>query len=603
MIRIITLSFYFYLPLTLLLSACNSGGSGPTDAEQLRAIQEQTKSYFLYTSDQSIKAVDIDNPANPITIENDNNTITGIAAASEYISFGSNTTKYYVASGSLVYAKDGRIYAIDNIKTGNLSPRQISSEDSAFNICSASTTPIMNFISETSSRYYYSLPGPDDTCYNPGFYQDANNFNVWLPIISDNVYKRVDLDFTSHTPPRQIASPSRQSHNDSVVFYEQDEQNEGYTIAGVLALNSNGELVWFEGTDFSSPTHTVATEVTYIDAFYYASTEWMYIIVDGILYSYAPGNPALGSRLYELSGATYNWLAFSGNLFNTFYISDGSILLSLSLDAPAAPRVIAQDSRLESYTRYTGEVGGQLYFYSNSSGNIEGFSIERETGEIRDLFSITGDENSYTYVPVYLVNDKIFLSDLATGSSFITDTNGTVLATFPGTYIAGSVLSSIVEPSRNATSHLILTESIDASRSRLLALSTETNTITSQLGTVQDVNTLFPVSSRHYNGRTVFPVYNSNYETELFFADLYQDDSLLQLTDSTTTDNPIRSSVTSPGTVAPPPTPPAVPPPPPGAPPPPPSAPPPPPPNEPPPPPPPPPPGPGPGTGGGMGGM
>jgi len=53
------LSKYIWFLLIGFLSACNNGGSGPSEAEQLKAVQDKTKAYFLYESDQSIKAIDI----------------------------------------------------------------------------------------------------------------------------------------------------------------------------------------------------------------------------------------------------------------------------------------------------------------------------------------------------------------------------------------------------------------------------------------------------------------------------------------------------------------------------------------------------------------
>ncbi|MCI0506807.1 MAG: hypothetical protein L0Z73_11960 [Gammaproteobacteria bacterium] len=153
----------------------------------------------MYESNQSIKAIDYADPLNPITVEPANTTLQGVTAAPVHQFFGNPPEKSYAANGVLVYAKDGKLWIIDHLIDGKLSPRQLSNENNAFNLCSA----ILNATesSQNLQNYQYTFPGLNGACFDQSFYQDAGNYDVWLPLVSDNLNKKVSLDTNINTTP------------------------------------------------------------------------------------------------------------------------------------------------------------------------------------------------------------------------------------------------------------------------------------------------------------------------------------------------------------------------------------------------------------------
>ena len=598
MIIIRKLSIYSILFVAILLSACSSGDSGPAEAEQLRAIQEQTRAYFLYTSDQSIKAIDIADPTNPITVEESIPAFSGAIAAKTALQFGGMPTKHYSINNTLIYIKDGKLWIVDDISTGNLTPRQLSSEDSAFNLCSTSLShdPAAN----DRYLYRYSLPGSNG-CYDLNFYQDSNNNGVWLPQFSDVTHKWVASDFTDTTPPNSVSSLPGWSRSDSIIFYQFNNATLESDVTGVLALDNSGNLIWFNGMDFSAPSHTVAINVTSVNFLKTKSRDRVYLIVDGHLYSYTAGDNSLGDSLYQLSSESFHWVTYSSPTTDLIYAADDQKLLSIDRNRPAAPSIISEHSLLSTTFRVIGSTDDFLYLYAGVNDRAQAFSVNRTSGAIAELFSVSSPGGTLPNFITFLINDKFYVTDEALQSTVIFGLQGNILNNFPNTFILKVISSTVYNPEKDPRSHILLGEYGDNPQKNVSVLDTNRNVVISQLGAIPYGNYYLPGYGAHYNGKTIVSLRDDSLNYSLYFADLYTSNSLVPLTDGSTNDNEIYSVMPlalQPYSIPPPPPPPGPPPPPPA-----PSAPPPPP-SEPPPPPPPPPlfP-PGPGMGGGMGGM
>jgi len=584
MIIIKKLSIYNMLFVAVLLSACSSGDSGPSEAEQLRAIQEQTRAYFLYTSDQSIKAIDIADPTNPITVEASIPVFSGAITAKTALPFGSTPTKYYSINNSLIYIKEGKLWIIDNISTGNLTPRQLSNEDSAFNLCS--TSLIHDPVENDRYIYRYLLPGSSG-CYSLNFYQDSNNNGVWLPQFSDITHKWVASDFTDTTSPNTVSSFPGWSRSDSIIFNQYDNQTLESHMVGVLALDNSGNLVWFNGMDFSAPAHTVASNVTSIRFLSTNSRDRVYLIVDGNLYSYTAGDNSLGDSLYQLSSESFHWVTYSSPIPDLIYAVDGQKLLSIDRNRPAAPSIIADHSLLATTFRIIGSTDEFLYLYAGVNDRAQAFSVNRNTGAVAALFSINSPGGTFPNFITFLINNKFYVTDEALQSTVIFDLQGNSLNNFPNTFILKVISSALYNPEKDPGSHILLGEYGDNPQKNVSVLDTNRDAVISQLGAIPYGNYYLPRYGTHYNGKTIVSLRDDSLNYSLYFADLYTSNSLVPLTDGSTNDNEIYSVMPLALQPYPIPPPPPPPPPPPGLPPPPP--PPSPPPGLPPPPPPPPP--------------
>ncbi|TPW16890.1 MAG: hypothetical protein FD130_871 [Halothiobacillaceae bacterium] len=114
-------------------------------------------------------------PAAPITVEAGSDIVTGAFGVSKAIkafqsgSYNSATkTVTGLHTHAVIYAKtDGKLYRVSGLKSGSLTPVQLSSENGADQLCVGAThgaDTFTDFASPDNSQYLYALPGSDDTC-------------------------------------------------------------------------------------------------------------------------------------------------------------------------------------------------------------------------------------------------------------------------------------------------------------------------------------------------------------------------------------------------------------------------------------------------------
>lgn len=539
-----------FIKLTSLLSvgllvACNNGGSS-TEEKQINAIKEKANNYYFYRSDDAIKAIDLDDPTNPIIVEPPNPNLTGIVTTYSSESIGGNPESYYISGSKLVYAKDGRFWLVDNDAESNLIPKQLSSEGNAFDICGASISPGIS----QNPIYRYSLMGPSNDCNRTWFSQDAANNGIWLPSFSDQVYKWFNLDTDPGTPPHEGASTDYPSHPNSLVFRQLNEEKLGFDLLGILALDNSNNLVWFEGTDYSAPTHTVASGVTSFSYLYSSTTNnWQYIVVNGGLYSYTAGDTTLGESHYQLSSSNFNWQTYSPNSNEFIYAADGQRLLRIPVDSPGSAELIGRNVLFESIEQRFGESDTHLYLYSDLTDVIRGYSVDLENREITDLFAINKMGQGFNSFPAFLIKEKIYYTDEYSDTTYIIGISGNILKSFPASLILGGVSSSIIRPDNTPFSHFLLEQPINDTDVSLVALDLDTDLITRSLGRLPISPFIFSsIFAREDEGRFIFPYWAFvdegdfvGLDLEIYYADLNRENSLLQLTDGSTADLPIGS--------------------------------------------------------------
>ncbi|WP_455208661.1 hypothetical protein [Kaarinaea lacus] len=553
------ISKYFFLLLVVSISACNNSSSGSSEEEQLKAIQDQSKSYFLYKSDQSsINAIDIDDPLNPVVIEPANSTMAGVTAASTAIPFGSNLSKRYVVNDTLVYAKDGRLWIIENISQGNFTPRQLSSEENSYNLCYATLNALE--IDKSMHSYSYVLSGIDNDCYTGNYYQDPGNNNVWLPELSDNVRKWVMLNANSTTEPVESFDTISWIHPDSILFKQFDLTLRNFTITGLLALDDTGTLVWFEGTDFSAPARIVANNVTSMSLIAFGETDWAYLVVNGNLVSYRAGDSSLSASYYSLPSNYFDWRTYGESRRGYFYATVGQNLLRVNTLTPEAPTQISTHPYFETVVNSFKETDSHLYLEVRLSNQMQAISFNKSNGNIVELFKYNFSPETFSNYQRHVIGGNIYYSDEVTLATTVVDENGAVINTFPNTFIFSTMQSAVRVPDKDSRTHLLLAEHGSGPLTKIYVLDTTRNIITNLLGAITHVG--YPTNGiyTHYNGRTVFALFDGGTQYNLFFADLFLENSITQITDSSTDDRPI--SFTLPPLPPPPGAPPPVPPPP-----------------------------------------
>lgn len=535
-----------------LLGACNNGGSSSED-KQISAIKNKTNNYYFYRSDDAIKAIDLDDPTNPVIVEPPNPDLAGVVTTNSSESLGGSPEVFYISGSKLVYAKDGRFWLVDNDVESNLTPRQLSSESNAFDICDASTSPAI----DESPVYRYSLMGPSNDCNWTWFSQDATNNGVWTPSFSDQVHKWFNLNTDPGTPARDGASTDVPSHQRSLVFRQLNEERLGFNILGMLALDDSDNLLWFEGTDYAAPTHVVATGVT---SFSYLSTSsrnnWQYVVVNGALYSYTAGDTTLGESHYQLSSINFHWQTYSPNRNEFVYVADNQRLLRIPFATPGSPEIVAENVLIESVEQRFSETDTHLYLYSNLIDVVRGYSINLDNGEITDLFTIDKMGQGFSNFSLFLFNEKIYYTNEYNDTTYVISTSGNIVRSFPASQILGVISSSIIRPDNIPFSHFLLEQAFSDTEISLVTLDLDTDTITRTLGRLPISPFIFTsIFAREDAGRFIFPWFAFidegdlvRLDLELFYADLNRENSLQQLTDGSTNDSPIGSRWTRPPT-------------------------------------------------------
>ncbi len=166
-----------------LLAACGGGGGSDTPTIGAGGGGGATGSGYLFYSGLLgvggsnpgvLYAVDPANPTSPIAVEAGENAIMGTIRTIRSGSYnGTAQTISDAHSYAVIYAKtDGRFYRISALKSGSLTPVQVSSESKANQLCTNvggrilldGDTVISDLANPDNSQYVYSLPGMDNNC-------------------------------------------------------------------------------------------------------------------------------------------------------------------------------------------------------------------------------------------------------------------------------------------------------------------------------------------------------------------------------------------------------------------------------------------------------
>ncbi len=173
-----------FLAATLLV-ACGGGGGGGDGTPTIGpggGSGASGSGYLFYSgllgvgnsNPGVLYAVDPASPTSLVAVETGENIIMGtirIIRSGNYN--GATQTLTDSHSHALIYAKsDGRFYRISALKSGSLTPVQVSSESKANQLCTNAggrilldgETVISDLANPDNSQYVYSLPGMDNNC-------------------------------------------------------------------------------------------------------------------------------------------------------------------------------------------------------------------------------------------------------------------------------------------------------------------------------------------------------------------------------------------------------------------------------------------------------
>ncbi|WP_455209722.1 hypothetical protein [Kaarinaea lacus] len=433
--------YLYFIPIAFIaLVACDS-----SDDEELNQIFTENTTYLVYESAQSLVAIDPRAPQQPLTIEPTNNSLSGIRIADNLIKVSDDVS--LIVNDSLAYAKDGKLWHTSLNLDRTLTIERISSESSAFDVCFASLYTALQ-----KPIYYYSLPGPDLSCYPT--YTPDNSGNPF-PIFTDNIAKWTSLDADIMTQPESGGiSPHITMFGESVLFFD-TTQPPKLEISGLLTLENSGELLWYEGRDFTAPVYTVANNVTQFNNTYIQYKNAAYIIVNGGLYRYEAKDTVLGESVYEMQTQGFNTIAADRYSSGVLYLLDGSNLLILSTTQPASPTLLARNDIFADSARLLGTTQNHVIFFKQLTDAFATYSVNKQNGDIQLLFTVPRNSNHFR--PETIIEyDTIYYTDQISSLTGFVSADGKVKHTLPDTLIIGRIRNPVISESQSFYSHILM---------------------------------------------------------------------------------------------------------------------------------------------------
>ncbi|GAA6171319.1 hypothetical protein NBRC116592_09890 [Colwellia sp. KU-HH00111] len=281
-----------------------------------------TESYLFYT--HGLHAVDSNSPASPVLVEATENLITeslfGITIPSQRESIIKNAvynqaTKVLtgVHNYAVIYPKtDGHLYKISALKSGSLTPVQVSNENSAQKMCNTrSDRAKSDFSNVENSQYVYSLPGNDNTCDT-----------------ADDVWKMVTISMDSTQAPIIAKTPVIDFMNSTTGAIDGWLVNDASALKRCDASFDNCSLI-------ASVVSSVNYKLKMADNFYLLD-------IDGQLFSYNIADNTLSSSIFTPTNGTNITVAASDGV-NTYFGHENS-LYQFPVDGSSVATVLTTDT-------------------------------------------------------------------------------------------------------------------------------------------------------------------------------------------------------------------------------------------------------------------
>jgi hypothetical protein len=295
--------------VSFFLAGC--GGGGGDGSVSSPGSQPQGPATYLLFSGGSIGAVDPLNPSSPVTVElAETEGEAGVLHATWDGLTGDLTGAHL---RTIVYASNGKLFKVNALKSGSLTPSQVSNETAATGICDAFAE--LDFSNHNNAVYIYELPGPDTDCIGD----------------TDNIWKMVRVGMSSSNNPITIKKMVETLYNEF-----------NLSIIGFLAIDGNTLVRCdqnFQGCSQVSP-FTISVESLRYNPFVGVAV----LQIDGKLYTYDVSQGVLSSSsLHTLSGGTSASVPSEMDATH-FYFADGPKLLRLPLTGISQASLLVQES-------------------------------------------------------------------------------------------------------------------------------------------------------------------------------------------------------------------------------------------------------------------
>ncbi len=368
------MSPYYFSGITflslLLLVACSGSSSDGSSGFKTGGVK--ASSYLFYQG--SLMALDPESPLSPIVVEAGEEIINSSVQIVEMADYDALTqTSRNEYSHALIYARlDGRLYRVNALKGGSLTPVQVSSEDAANQICIPLSRryAITDFNNPDNSQYLYALPGVDGTCDT-----------------ADDLLKMVRLGMSSNDDPMTAKKALRPLM----------DLNSG-AISGWL-VNDAGALKTCDA-NFRNCGSTIVNVAT--DAKFWLDSrrhEWLLLEIDDQFFIYDTLTQTLSPPRFTVTvDSTLSSLPMADG--NMVYLAYNNTIYQFPADGSADASVLLVETAAITALK----VSTNKVIYKHGS-SIK--SVEKTGGAAMTL--VTADDNLFIHVDGELIYYSDFL--------------------------------------------------------------------------------------------------------------------------------------------------------------------------------------------------
>ena len=399
--------------LEFTLTVTDSGSASVMDTVSISVTDTITPppglSYLFYSN--SLNAVDPANPASPILIEPTANLVTdsfGFTAPAKIIRTGTVDIAAQTVTNehahAVIYPKtDGRLYKVSALKSGSLTPVQVSSESQIDQMCThvnIGNAGYIDLANVDNSQFLYVLPGADTTC----------NTN-------DDIWKMVRVGMSPTDAPISAKKP----------VSDLDDPTTG-AISGWL-VHDAGAL---KKCDANFANCTSITAATSVDLKLDMYRGFPLLEIDDELFVYNESTSTLSSALFTIASPGFiSALSTDGT---TIYFGHGSLLYEMPADGSSIPTVLATE--ISDVQRVEPGTNSVVYQIGSSGSGVEIKSIPKAGGTAISLATATGTDD---LIIMFVKGDKVYYNIR----------NVTVT---PSSYIIAPVVAGVVDEDGAAAS-------------------------------------------------------------------------------------------------------------------------------------------------------
>ena len=520
-----TISISLTLCILITIESCDES---QTDSSSNKITISEN--YLFYSNNGGVFAVDSQSPTNPIEVEAEGSSVSGAELIRDVFPVGSSNNSKSAYYPYLVYAKQGYLWRVNALKLSALAPELFSRESKAFNICYASDTLASNATSDNYMIYEYSISSDSADCVLSSSLNEKKYIEVSGPV--------------SQSPKFRNESPEYSFNRSAVkVFVDSTGEfpNVSYTITGQLVRESTGagtmNLVWYD-SELNIASRLVVT--SNISGAYYLRQgleHTYFLVIDGQIRLFDNTTKELGEPLhtYPVNNTYYPDLDPEYSSSREISIFDTSGIYRLPRDGSSSARKIYARPDNVIAMEGSGATEDYLIVIIHTEQDESVIAIPFNDTGVKILAHINVTNTHYSYIGTLSGNRVVIgASGDARFISFVS-ADGRSNYTIPNAVpIKFYFVQQLLQKPPGFPYLLAGVVNNDLASLTIISLD-ETGRKLVNLGTIPFSGSVQMLQTRdHFNddGSGLIAIKNTEINSKIFYANIFQDNSLTFIADT-----------------------------------------------------------------------